>query len=185
MERRKTNKFIIGYFGGHAMSNALDTLIETAKELEGNNSVIFVLVGDGVEKNRLQKKAEGLDNVLFLPPVPKKSIPALLKQFDCVYIGAKNSTLYRFGTSMNKVYDAMMGGKPILYAVNAPNNYIVQYQCGISVEPESEDALKAGIEKMIHMNPEEREKMGINGRKAVMHYFEYGVLAQKFLEVMQ
>lgn len=185
LERRKTNKFIIGYFGGHAMSNALDTLIETAKELEGNNSVLFVLVGDGVEKNRLQKKAEGLDNVLFLPPVPKKSIPALLKQFDCVYIGAKNSTLYRFGTSMNKVYDAMMGGKPILYAVNAPNNYIVQYQCGISVEPESEDALKAGIEKMIHMNPEEREKMGINGRKAVMHYFEYGVLAQKFLEVMQ
>ena len=32
---------------------------------------------------------------------------------------------------------------------------------------------------------QEREKMGINGRKAVMHYFEYGVLAQKFLEVMQ
>lgn len=182
---RNEKKIIIGYFGGHALSNALDTLVDTAREMNNSKDILFVLVGDGVEKQRLQKKAEGLKNILFLPPVAKKSIPTLLKEFDCVYIGAKNSSLYRFGTSMNKVYDAMMGKKPILYAVNDPENYVKKYHCGVSVEPENKDALKDGIEQMIHFTTEKRKKMGNNGYEAVMNNFEYRVLANKFLKLME
>lgn len=182
---RNEKKIIIGYFGGHALSNALDTLVDTAREMNNSKNILFVLVGDGVEKQRLQKKAEGLKNILFLPPVAKKSIPTLLKEFDCVYIGAKNSSLYRFGTSMNKVYDAMMGKKPILYAVNDPENYVKKYHCGVSVEPENKDALKDGIEQMIHFTTEKRKKMGNNGYEAVMNNFEYRVLAKKFLKLME
>ena len=153
--------------------------------MKNSKDILFVLVGDGVEKQRLQKKAEGLKNILFLPPVAKKSIPTLLKEFDCVYVGAKNSSLYRFGTSMNKVYDAMMGKKPILYAVNDPENYVKKYHCGVSVEPENKDALKDGIEQMIHFTTEKRKKMGNNGYEAVRNNFEYRVLANKFLKLME
>ena len=182
---RRKAKFIVGYFGGHAMSNALDTLIDTARSLKDNRDILFVLVGDGTEKSRLQGRAKGLSNILFLPSISKKYIPALLQKFDCVYIGAKKSTLYRFGISMNKLYDAMMGGKPILYAVTAANNYVEQYHCGISVEPESVEALKKGILQMLHMPLEQREKMGSNGQAAAVQNFSYEVLAKRLLDAIK
>ena len=54
---KNNGKFIVGYFGGHALSNALDSLLDTAKYI-GIREVVFVLVGNGVEKHRLMKRAE-------------------------------------------------------------------------------------------------------------------------------
>ena len=89
--------FIVGYFGGHALSNALDTFLNVAKKMRDSSEIVFVLVGDGVEKERLEKRKadEQLDNVTFLPPVPKKAVPGLVRNFDCVYMGGVESPLYR------------------------------------------------------------------------------------------
>ena len=72
---RERGRFIVGYFGGHALSNALDVLLDAAAKAEERSSrASFVLVGDGVEKEALQEKAKqmGLKEVYFLPKVPKK-----------------------------------------------------------------------------------------------------------------
>lgn len=184
---KKGDKFIIGYFGGHALSNALDILINVAKEFKGKNNAEFVFVGEGVEKERLQQRAEEekIVNVCFLPTISKQSVPNLVRYFDCIYIGTKNSSLYRFGISMNKIFDAMMSGKPLLYAVDAPNNFAKEYNCGISVPAGDVKHLKEGVEKLINMSEEERREMGQNGRKAVLDNFQYKILAEKFLEVMK
>ena len=78
--------FIVGYFGGHALSNALDVMIDTAKECTDKN-IKFVLVGDGAEKARLmgRVRAEKIENTIFLPPVAKLEIPNLCGYFDCIF----------------------------------------------------------------------------------------------------
>ena len=91
--------------------------------------------------------------------------------------------MFRFGICMNKLFDSMMSGKPILYAVNAPNNYIEQYGCGISVEAENTQALKEGIEKLLCTSGEELRRMGQNGREAVLEHFQYERLAETFLKL--
>jgi len=184
---REQGKFIVGYFGGHALSNALDILIDAAECLRDDKNIQFVLVGNGVEKEKLQEKAKKkqLENMCFLPPVPKLSVPKLLDLFDCVYIGAMNSPLYRFGIAMNKIYDSMMGGKPLLYAVNAPNNYVKRYHCGVSVEPGDVKELIQGIKKLMSMSEQERNTLGRNGKNAVIEHFNYTVLAKKFESVMR
>ena len=53
----KEDNFIVGYFGGHALSNALDVLLDAAKGIS-NSKIKFVLVGNGVEKSRLVKRAQ-------------------------------------------------------------------------------------------------------------------------------
>lgn len=183
---RQENKFIVGYFGGHALSNALDVLIDLAKSLQNNEQVVFVLVGNGVEKKKLQKRVqrENIDNVCFLPTVSKYSIPNLTQYFDSIYIGAMDSPLYRFGVAANKIFDSMMSGKPLLYAVNAPNNFAEKYCCGISVPPGDAEAIKNGLNRLMMLTKEEREEMGNNGKKAVLENFQYCVLAKKFLDVM-
>jgi len=179
------NKFIIGFFGSHTKSYALTYLIDALREIQ-NNQVCAVLVGDGIEKKNLMQYASDIkDRVYFLPLIEKKAIPTLVAEFDAIYVGALNNRMFRFGISMNKLFDAMMAEKPILYAVNAPNNYIKEYHCGISVEPENVSALKTGIQDMYSLSDEERKNMGCNGKKAVLENFQYGVLAKRFLNEME
>lgn len=182
---KKENKFIIGFFGSHTKSYALDYLIDAVHGME-NENICAVFVGDGIEKENLLHYAGNMNGrVYFLPLIQKKSIPNLVEWFDAIYVGALNNKMFRFGISMNKLFDAMMAGKPILYAVNAPNNYIKKYHCGVSVEPENVSALKEGIKTLLKLSNDERKKMGENGKRAVLENFQYGVLADRFLDVME
>lgn len=180
------NKFIVCYFGGHSISNALNILIEAAKKLE-LPGIHFVLLGDGSEKTSLQQMVinEKLKNVTFLPPISKLSIPNFLKQCDCIYIGGKNSPLYRFGVSFNKLYDSMMSGKPIIYAIDAPNNDVIDYNCGIAIKPDDANEIVKAIDVLFHMDIKSRENMGENGKKAVLANYEYEILAKKFEYILQ
>ena len=118
-----------------------------------------------------------------MPKITKKAIPTLMENIDCCYVGALRNDMFRFGICMNKLFDSMMSGKPILYAVEAPNNFIRDYDCGISVEAESVDSLASGINKMMQLSDDERSRMGRNGRKAVLENYCYEKLASQFAEL--
>ena len=175
--------FIVGYFGGHALSNALDQMLDVAKDCKQLKDVIFVLVGDGIEKERLIRRAkeERIDNVFFLPPVDKHCIPELLHQFDCSYMTGLPSPLYRFGLCLNKMYDSMMAGIPIICAFDAPDTLVRQYNCGFQCNPIDRESIVKKIESLFLMTVEERKEMGEQGRLAVCEYFTYRKLAEKFL----
>ncbi len=176
---KKNHKFLICFFGSITISYALDYLIDAMKQFN-NTEVGLLIVGNGNYKNKLVERAAGMNNIYFFESISKKSVPVLLSQVDIIYIGAINSRMFRFGICMNKLFDSMMSGKPILYAVHAPNNYIKDYHCGISVTPESTEALVEGIQKLIGMPKEKLESMGKNGKDAVMQNFTIPVLSEKF-----
>ncbi|WP_294143632.1 glycosyltransferase family 4 protein [uncultured Clostridium sp.] len=181
---KQEGKFIICFFGSHTRSYALTCLIEAVQKLNHLN-IAVVFVGNGSQKEELKELAQTnpKDSFVFLPPVPKCAIPELLEQADALYVGALRNDMFRFGICMNKLFDSMMSGKPILYAVDAPNNYIMQYHCGISVEAENVEALSEGICALHELPEEERKKMGMNGKHAVLEYFTYEKLAAQFADL--
>lgn len=176
------NKFIICFFGSITKSYAIDYLID-AMTMLNNKNVALVIVGEGNQKQELIEKTSGNNNIYFLNKISKMAIPSLMDKIDCCYVGALHNDMFRFGICMNKLFDSMMSGKPILYAVDAPNNFIKDYSCGISVEAENADALADGINKLINMSIEERNIMGKNGRRAVLDNFTYEKLAKKFVDI--
>ena len=180
-------KFIVGYFGGHALSNALDNLLDVAAELKSRDGIAFVLVGKGVEKQRLVERAEfeGLSNVHFLSPIDKKSIPDLLPHFDCSYVGAEPSGLSKYGFALNKLFDSMMGAKPIVFAIRTDENLVSEYNCGIAVDPSRADEVAKAIIELSLCDKERLLELGENGRRAALENFTYHVLADKFLEAMR
>ena len=182
---REDNNFVLCFFGSHTKSYALDLLIEAVNNVEQDN-IRVVFIGDGFFKEDLIKMTENYRDIFsFLPPIPKQSIPSLFKEIDAVYVAISNSNMARFGICMNKLFDSMMGGKPILYAVNAPNNYIRDYSCGVSVEVESAAELSCGINELVAMSEEERQTMGANGKGAVLKHFNYKVLGQRFIKILE
>ncbi len=181
---RNQNKFIICFFGSMTNYYSLPELIQAVQAL-GNENVVVAFVGDGSIKQELEKQANNRypELFFFLNKIPKKQIPELLKMVDALYVAGVKNSVFKYGICMNKLFDSMMSGKPILYAVDAPNNYIVKYNCGVSVAPGDVSSLKEGINKLYRMSLEERMELGNNGHRAAIKYFTYEKLAKKFEKV--
>ncbi len=182
---KNNDKILIGYAGGHAISNSLKTLVEAAKLLKNNHKFHFILVGDGNEKDNLQKQAQDLNNITFLSSINKKSVPDLLSYFDILFIGWNRSPLYRFGISPNKIFDYMMAKKPIIHAVEAGNDIVKDANAGLSIEPENPQAIAEAIGKMANLSKKELKEMGENGYNYVVKNNDYSILADKFLEILK
>ncbi|TBL70842.1 glycosyltransferase family 4 protein [Paenibacillus thalictri] len=182
---RADGNFIIGYVGSHGLANALDYFIQAAPLLR-TLPVKLVMVGKGPDKAKLQELAEklGADNVIFLPPVPKKSVPQLLSRMDALYIGFKRTALYRFGVSPNKLMDYMMAGKPIINALEAGNDPVKESGGGISIPPEDPAAIERAVRQLLDLSEYERRKLGQQAKKYVLQRHDYNVLAKKFADLM-
>lgn len=182
-ELKNKGKFIIGYTGGHAISNSIDDLLDAMEYLR-DSDITAVIVGKGVEKDRLINKAreKGLNNVLFLPPVSKDQIPALLQKFDATVIMGRRKPLYRFGTSPNKIFDYMMASKPIVMSIVEPVPIPMKASCAIFYEHDRPESLADKLMEISKMSEEERVSMGKKGYNFVKSYHSYPILAQEFID---
>ncbi|MBV8469221.1 MAG: glycosyltransferase family 4 protein [Burkholderiaceae bacterium] len=183
--QRAAGRLIVGYAGSHGLPNALDVLLDAAKLL-ANEPVAIVLVGGGHEKERLQARArdEGLKNVAMFDPIPKLQIPSLLAQFDVAYIGWQRTPIYRFGIAPNKLMDYMMAERAVLHSVEAGNDPVQEAQAGLTVPPESPQAVADGVRRLMALSAAERAEMGQRGRVFVQAQHTYPVLAKRFLDAL-
>lgn len=183
---KRKNLFLVGYTGAHGLANALDYLINAGIYLI-NEKIDIILVGKGPEKNRLEQlcKNHSLSNIHFLPPVPKETIPDLLEKFDALFLGWRNSELYEFGISPNKLIDYMYSGKPIIHSINMGNNPVEESGCGITVEAENDSRIADGIRVIKSMTESQRKEMGARGRDYILRNQTYEVLAKKFVEILE
>jgi glycosyltransferase involved in cell wall biosynthesis len=183
---KASGRFLVGYFGAHGKANALDSLVLAARYLAAD-PVTILLVGQGPEKDALVTMGRelGLNNVVFLNPVPKAAVPSLLGRMDCLYLGLQNKPLFRFGVSPNKLFDYMMAGKPVVQAIQAGSDIVSSSGCGFTVSPEDPQALADEIRRLMRMSGDERSAMGARGKEYMLKYHDYRVLAKDFLRILQ
>lgn len=190
---KEEGRFIYVYAGGHALSNHLDLLLDAARALaargEAGKMPALVLVGDGVEKQRLQRRREeeGLANVFFLDKIPRTAIPSLLAQADASVICSQASSLYRFGTSLNKLYDVMGAGLPLVYAVPEPAPLVARIHAGLTLS-EAEmtgEGLAAALLRLAATPETERREMGQRGARYIREHLRYEMIARSFLEFVE
>lgn len=178
--------FLVGYTGNHSPANVLDTMIDAAVKTE-DDKIKYVMIGKGNAKDELIKYAQSkkAENVEFLDPVLKDNMDRVLEILDIGYIGLKKQNLFKYGVSPNKLFDYMMASLPVIYAVEASNDPVKDCGCGISVPAEDAGAIADAVMKIKQLSPEEKEKMGKNGRDYVMNNHMYDELAEKFLNALR
>ncbi|QNG60227.1 glycosyltransferase family 4 protein [Bacillus sp. PAMC26568] len=177
-------KFIAIYTGAHGLANNLDVLLDAAKISKTNNAdVQFVLVGDGVEKQKLLKRAneEQLNNVTFIDPVQKELIPSILRKADVGLISMFDADLYKWGMSLNKVYDYMAAELPTIIKCNIEDTIVEKANAGFKVKNAQEIADKLDY-AVLHA--EEIKAMGKRGRRYVEDYHSWDNLANELLRAM-
>ena len=179
---RAAGHSVVCYAGSMGLPNALDTLLDAAALLR-DAPITLLLVGDGHERERLTARvqAEHLNRVQVFAPVPKAQIPALLDAIDIAYIGWQRVPIYRFGIAPNKLMDYMMAGCAVLHSVEAGNDPVADAGCGLTVPPESPQAVAEGLRTLAALSREDRHRMGERGRGYVQAHHTYPVLARRFL----
>lgn len=182
LEQIPAGKFIVGYAGSLNISNSLECFVQAAEALREMADIHFIIVGGGPEEGRLARIASErqVTNLTFLPPVSKNQVISILKRFDVCYLGLKRSRLYRFGISLNKLFDYMYAGRPILQALEAGNDPVREAGCGLSVEPENPAAVTEAVMQFYRMTPQMRRAMGEKGRQFVLANHTYDRLAERF-----
>jgi len=174
------NKFIVGYTGTIGVANALNSFCEAANLLINNKDIVFVIVGNGQEKESLVNQYKKNKNILFIDAIEKKQIQSMLSLFDVCYIGWGEKSLYKYGTSANKIFDYMYSAKPVINSFSGKGDIIELSNCGITVPAKAIDRIKEAIIKLYNMTESERALLGKNGKKYVLKNSTYEKLAEKF-----
>lgn len=125
--RRKNglgNKTVVMYSGNHSVVHPLYTLLDAAKNLKDDPSVVFVFVGGGLRSLEVKafKDKENLSNVIQLPLVPRDELADALNGVNAHFVvmgDAVNGLVH-----VSKVYGALATGKPIIY-VGPGNSHVM------------------------------------------------------------
>ena len=177
--------FVITYVGAHGVANHLMQIIDTAELLQ-DEKILFLLIGEGMEKNMLKEEVSNrkIKNVRFIDAVPKSEV---FKYILASNMGA--SVLKKVDTFKtvysNKTFDYMSCKKPLFMLIDGVSRELVEEAgCGIYVEPENKYEFKEKI--LLYLNDNDRViKEGENGFNFAIKNFDRNTLALKYLEIIK
>lgn len=177
-------KFVAAYIGTHGMAHHLETVLEAAALIE-HPDIVFLLVGDGAERQRLLERRDrlGLKNVMMLEQLPKANMPALLSLTGVSLVLLKDMDLFRT-VIPSKIFESMAMEVPIILGVAGEARAIVEDAgAGLCITPESADELVAAVIRL-HEDPELAQHLGRQGRRYVEERFDRDRLAQRYVDVL-
>jgi len=175
-----SGKFLVIYAGIHGMAQGLETVLEAARQLQGEPDVHFLFVGEGPKKRDLlnQQDALGLANVTMLAEQPRGSMPAYMSAADVALVPLRRLDLFR-GALPSKMFDAWACGCPVVLSIDGEARQVLeQADGGVFVEPENSRQM-ADVLLQLKANPERLRHLGQNGRRFVEQYYSRERLAAR------
>lgn len=180
------DRFVIMYTGAHGVANDLWQVLKTAEILRDDNSILFVLVGDGNERMALAESAsrKGLANLQLIGPQPKRRMAEFINSADaCLAVLRKIEgfkTVYP-----NKVFDYMTCGKPVIVTIDGEARRLVEDAgAGFYAEADNPEALRDAI-LALQRDPVLCRRLGENGLAYVRRYFDRRALADEYERVLR
>jgi colanic acid biosynthesis glycosyl transferase WcaI len=138
---------IVLHTGNMGLKQDLENVISTAalaRDLP--NEVMFVLMGDGSQRDLLITQSEGVDNVCFLWPVDEERYADVLAAADVLLVNERPSAVEM--SLPSKLTSYLQAGRPIVAAVNARGataREVVASGAGLVVPPGDPAALLEGV----------------------------------------
>jgi glycosyltransferase involved in cell wall biosynthesis len=180
------DKFIVMYAGNIGPYQDVGTILHAAGILRNYDKIRFVIVGDGVEYQKLidQSEMSGLRNVIFLGRREPEEMPVLYVLADVLVVHLVPSILADISIP-SKTYAYMSSGRPVLMAVKGEaEKFVKENGFGISVPPVNPPAMAEGILSLFKKTPNERKQMGDLGRENYRKHYCGDVQIQKFERVL-
>jgi colanic acid biosynthesis glycosyl transferase WcaI len=175
------DKFVVSHSGNVGYAYDLETMLSAAALLRNEPDILFLVVGDGVLRARLEDQARelALPNVRFLPFQPFESLPWLRASCD-VHVSLNRPGAS--GHSMpSKVYEIMASGRPLLASADRGSDLwrlVEETGCGLVIDPREPETLASAVLRL-YRDPDGRAQMAERGRtEAERQYSRDAVVGQ-------
>lgn len=178
-------RFNVVFAGNIGTAQALDVALGAAERLRDLPEVQFVILGDGVDRLRLEEAARGLENVRFLGHRPNAEMPAFFAWADALLVHLKDDPLFAI-TIPTKTQAYLASARPILCGVAGDTaDVIASANAGLVFPPDDAAALADSVRRLFAMPPEERAAMGAEGARAAAEHFGQESLAARYEELFE
>ena len=178
-------KFIALFGGNFGKPQKIEFILELAERVKHLPDVVFCLIGDGTEKEKIQElvKTRSLDNVRILDRLPRGEYQSLINEADIGLVNLSDKfTIPNIPSRTLGYWDASL---PVLAATDVNTdlneNLLRKYNAGLWAKTGDLDEYYAQFMKL-YQDPELRKKMGENGRRAVETEFSIDTAAERLME---
>lgn len=181
-EHGLTDRFVVLYSGTIGLISGAEILVACAQKLAARSEIRFVLVGEGVVKEAVARKAHelGLENMLFLPFQSRERLSQVQSTADVSVV-----TLLK-GKGMtsvpSKVLGYLAGARPVIASVDAGSDtgrLIEAAGCGLCVPPEDADSLARAIESL-YLDRDRAAQLGRRGREYLISHCDRAVVTSQY-----
>lgn len=183
------DKFVVMYSGTISISSdvALGQVLEAALLLEGYPEIRVVIVGEGLRKEAVRKRAEelGVKNVLFLPFQPYADLPSLLSSADVLLVplDKKKSQM----SVPSKLFNFMAAGRPVL-GLATPESEVAAIiggtRSGVIARPDDPEKIAAAV-RALQTDSAARAEMGAAARRYVVENFSRNRILDAYERVIR
>ena len=164
----------------------MDMLLEVAKELESEQEICFVLVGEGAYKAKVQEiiNEKQIKNVTLLPFQPYEDISHVFSLGDVGLVISKPGV--GENSVPSKTWSILSASRPVLanFDENELKEIVDKHQCGFFTKAGDKTAFKDAIFKLYKDRDLCRE-MGQNGRQFIMDNLTKTAGTQKYIDVIK
>ena len=177
--------FKVVYTGAVRKVNNLGLILDAAK-LITDPQVRILIWGDGDELEYLKKRVtdEKITNVSLKGKVPKRFVPYITSKADLNILHNSETPIMRFGLSLNKMFDYMAAGKPILVDFHGNNNPVIDNAAGIETDGNTASNIANGIIYIKSLPDQDKINLGFSARKTAEKY-DFDLLTDKLIRVIE
>lgn len=172
-EYHLADKLVVTYAGNLGQTHAIETIIDVAAMLADQDSIEFLIIGDGA-KRKLVEQAITMGrtpNLLLLPLLPAREFPTALASADIAFVTLSDG--YERLSMPTKTYETMACGCVII-GISAEGSGIAQviqdHACGKNFRPDEADEIASWILELAHNRTHIRELQQAARKAAVEHF---------------
>jgi colanic acid biosynthesis glycosyl transferase WcaI len=169
------DKFVVLYSGNIALTQGLETVVESAIQLLHIPEIVVVIVGEARALAQLQDycDAKGATNVRLLPFQPRERLPAMLAAADVSLIVQRRHVVSFNMPSKTQVI--LASGRPVIASVPSTGSAakaVERSRGGMVTAPEDPAALAAAIVQL-QSQPELAAAFGKQGRQYALDRYTF------------
>jgi colanic acid biosynthesis glycosyl transferase WcaI len=172
------NEVVLLYSGNMGQKQGLELIIESARQLETDGRIRFVMCGQGAAYESLRTMAEGLQNIIWIPLQPLERLNDLLNLADIHLLPQRADAADLVMPS--KLTGILASGRPVIAtAAEGTEVWSVVDGRGINTPPGDVGAFVAAIQRLVD-DPDERIRLGQSGREYAIENLSTDAVLGKF-----
>jgi glycosyltransferase involved in cell wall biosynthesis len=179
------HKFVVSFAGTLGYSQDVGIMVRAAERLQDLEDLLFLIVGDGAQKEEWVEKSRHLKNVRWLPMQSREVYPQVLQSSDLCLATLKADV--KTPVVPSKILSIMAAGKPIIATMelsgDAPR-IIEDAKCGYALPAEDDEQLANAVRELYQYR-EAAQAMGEKGREYVMEHFSLEACAKLYENVFR